>query len=100
MAKIPNLNDLLPPELQEMDAQSANAYFDTPLLFHSSRLVQGKRGAYYRIDVTLPDSEEHFVLACGAAQVNAVMQWALETHSFPFMGQFKQAGQAIILKGI
>lgn len=100
MAKVKNLGDILPPGYQEMESQSAEEYFGKPLIFYASRELKGQNGSYKRIDVTLPEGEDHFVIACGAAQVMDVLNWAAENNAFPFQAQFVQAGRAIILKGV
>lgn len=100
MSKLRNLNEIIPPEFLEAEAQSADLYFGKPLVFYGVRSITGSNGAYKRITVSLPDAEDKFVIACGAAQVIAVMDWAAEGNQFPFLGQFVQAGRAIILKGV
>lgn len=100
MAKIKNLTDILPPELQEAQALPLDDFMDTALVFHAAREVTGKNGAYMRISVSLPDKEDQFYLSTGASQAMAVLQWAKENNTFPFTGKFVLAGRAKLLVGI
>lgn len=100
MAKVKNLSEILPPELQEATALPLDDYMDTPLVFHATRELMGANGSYKRISVSLADSDEIFILATGASQPMAVLDWAEKNRSFPFLGKFTRAGRAIILKGV
>jgi hypothetical protein len=98
--KVSNLSDILPPELQEATAQPLDDHMEEALVFRACRELQGSNGTYKRISVSLPESEDIFILATGASQPMAVLDWAEKNRQFPFLGQFVHAGRAIILKGI
>lgn len=99
-AKIRDLNEILPPELQEAQALSLDEYMNSPLIFHGAREVTGKNGTYMRISVSLPDKDEQFYLSTGASQPMAVLQWIKENNAFPFKGKFTTAGRAKLLVGV
>lgn len=100
MSKVKDLGAILPPEMQEMQAQPLEAYYETPLDFHGARDVTGKNGPYKRISVSLPDDPNIFILSTGASQPMQVLDWAEKTNNFPFRAQFVKVDRAIILKGI
>lgn len=100
MAKIKNLSEILPPELQEAQALPLDDHMDIPLVFHGCREVTGNNGAYMRMSVSHPDEDEQFYLSTGASQPMAVLQWVKDNNAFPFIGKFTTAGRAKLLVGV
>lgn len=99
MAKIRNLSDILPPELKERETASFTDFIGKDLIIRSVQDVSGNNGAYKRITVSLPDSEDMFVLSTGAKQPMQVLDWATKNGAYPFSGKFVKAGRAYLLVG-
>lgn len=100
MAKIKNLSEILPPELQEAQALPLDEWIDKPLVIRAARDLVGSNGNYARICVSTPDDDSEFFVATGASQPMEVLHWAKEQRQFPFLGKFIRAGRAILLTGV
>jgi len=93
------LSEVLPPEMAEFAALKLDAYLDKPLIIFSCREVNGQRGSYMRMVVSLPDQTEKFHLATGAAQPMEILSYLNKNMLFPIEGTFMRSGNAIVLKG-
>ncbi len=98
MTTVRSLNDVLPPVMQELTAHKVNDYLDQDLVIHSAREVQGQRGSYMRMVVSLTETGEQFHLATGAAQPVEILSYLDKQHLFPVLAHFEKSGNAIILK--
>lgn len=98
--KVKDLNDILPPEYLPQKTQSFEEYLGMPLVIHACQDVSGNNGVYKRITVSLPDSEDLFVIATGASQPKQVLDWVEKNNAFPFTGKFVKAGRAYLLTGV
>lgn len=92
------LSEVLPPEMAEFAAQKLDQYLDKPLVIHSCREVNGQRGAYMRMVVSLTPEGDKFHLATGAAQPMEVLAYLNKNLLFPVEGTFTRSGNAIVLK--
>lgn len=96
--EIRKLDQVLPPELREFAAQKINDYLDQEIIIWSVREVNGQRGAYMRIVVSLEPEGDKFHLATGAAQPMEVLSYLDKNFMFPVSCKFIKSGNAIVLK--
>lgn len=92
------LDEILPPEMAEFSARKMDQYLDQPLVIHSAREVNGQRGVYMRMVVSLTPEGDKFHLATGAAQPVEILAYVAKNLLFPILGTFTRSGNAIILK--
>lgn len=92
------LDDVLPPEMREFTAHKIVDYLDKDLIIHACREVQGQKGSYMRIVVSLTPESDQFYIATGAAQPVEILSYLDRQRLFPVVAKFVKSGNAIILK--
>lgn len=98
MAEPKSLDSVLPPEMSEFVTKKVTEFLDKPLIIHSCREVNGQRGTYMRMVVSLTPEGDKFHMSTGASQPVEILAYLDKNRLFPVSGRFVKNGDAIILK--
>lgn len=98
MSEPKSLDSVLPPEMTEFVTRKVTDVLDKPLVIHSAREVNGQRGTYMRMVVSMTPEGERFHISTGASQPVEILAYLSAHNLYPVTGKFIKSGDAILLK--